>query len=493
MKKMFTLIALVFLVVFTGVNAQVSSTKLGILRNVCAINGAPNSFYAVGENGTLLKSADIGNTWSQMKSPTYQELGQICFPTPTIGYMTENNSAYIYKTTNGGNSWQYIKYLGSQQISKMRFIDKDTGYVLMYDQIYKTKDGGTNWNQIYSSSNNTFNDIFFVTPSTGYTVSNNKKIFKTVDYGKSWIPILVDTIPISGHLRSIFFTSLSIGYIVSGEGNVLKTINGGANWTYQFLPHPIDKIEFFNPSNGCITAGKYFYKGDGTTWTLDSIKGAQSIYSIALESGSTKGVMVGMSGLIANTTNGIIWNTKNAGLNSIRSIAFISPTIGFMAGDNLTILKTTDGGNSFQANYSGNEFLNFEKIEFIDASTGFAYADNNYVYRTTDGGDTWLKTALGQTMTDISFANSSVGLGSTYSGIYMSTNGGNSFNYRSGEILRKIESLPGSPNIALGIDNTNNLIRKTTDTGATFSTVFNSTAYLTDIFALNTSIVFVCG
>jgi photosystem II stability/assembly factor-like uncharacterized protein len=79
----------------------------------------------------------------------------------------------------------------------------------------------------------------------------------------------------------------------------------------------------------------------------------------------------------------------------LNSICFPSSTVGYIAGNDSLLLKTTDGGSTWNAiNYSGiNFFLGGEhllNLQFLNDSVGFVtVGPYSGSYGTTDGGLTW--------------------------------------------------------------------------------------------------------
>jgi photosystem II stability/assembly factor-like uncharacterized protein len=100
---------------------------------------------------------------------------------------------------------------------------------------------------------------------------------------------------------------------------------------------------------------------------------------------------------------------QDIGLNSI---ACTGPETCWVAGDKSTILFTTDGGTTWQAQLGGDPAATDEDlahIVFLDAQHGWAMTDRNRIMGTSDGS-TWaeLSTASG-TSKGLSFATPRVG------------------------------------------------------------------------------------
>ena len=101
-------------------------------------------------------STNQGKDWKYLNGKT--EFGAIIqFINNKVGYSTggDKDPKYwyyhtsIYKTTNGGDSWNRIFYDDSidYQVSYMKFYDEENGIVITDHNIYKTADGGITWNK----------------------------------------------------------------------------------------------------------------------------------------------------------------------------------------------------------------------------------------------------------------------------------------------------------------------------------------------------------
>ena len=60
--------------------------------------------YAVGQEGTIIKTTDQGNSWKILKSGTTNYLYSVYFLNPDTGYAVGYGGT-ILKTTDGGNNW----------------------------------------------------------------------------------------------------------------------------------------------------------------------------------------------------------------------------------------------------------------------------------------------------------------------------------------------------------------------------------------------------
>jgi photosystem II stability/assembly factor-like uncharacterized protein len=99
------------------------------------------------------------------------------------------------------------------------------------------------------------------------------------------------------------------------------------------------------------------------------------------------------------------WTTQKSGVTvDLYDVCFVDSLHGWIVGDSVTILATTDGGENWVKQYSSDsikrDFLGF-KIKFINRLKGFCGGDNGMLLSTIDGGNTWKKNNL-NTEDDIS-------------------------------------------------------------------------------------------
>src|SRR5438477_4747444 len=129
--------------------------------------------------------------------------------------------------------------------------------------------------------------------------------------------------------------------------------------------------------------------------------------------------------------------------NNLRGASFVDADTGTVVGEYGTIVRTTDGGNSWTVQVSGTTQALWA-VSFTDANNGTAVGEGGTIVRTTDGGDHWASQPSGTTLQfrGVSFADSNngtaVGLGGT---IVRTTDGGNSWAPQSsGDLERSFRS-----------------------------------------------------
>ena len=122
-------------------------------------------------------------------------------------------------------------------------------------------------------------------------------------------------------------------------------------------------------------------KLSGTTETLNHI----------YFSDANDGTTVGTNGTILRTTNGgLSWQAQSSGRSeNLVGVSFTNSTQGTVVGYNGTILKTTNSGITWSLQTSGIK-NNLYNVFFTDVNTGIVVGNNGAIFRTTNGGFTFI-------------------------------------------------------------------------------------------------------
>ena len=105
---------------------------------------------------------------------------------------------------------------------------------------------------------------------------------------------------------------------------------------------------------------------------------------------------------VFKTGDGVNWGPTSSPAGSFHALAFIDASTGWVVGDAGVILKTTNGGGSWQAQASGTS-AQLLGVSFIDENTGWAVGTGGTLLVTTTGGSTWTAETSGtsQDLTDV--------------------------------------------------------------------------------------------
>jgi photosystem II stability/assembly factor-like uncharacterized protein len=121
------------------------------------------------------------------------------------------------------------------------------------------------------------------------------------------------------------------------------------------------------------------------------------------------------------------WFQQTSGTSEgLNSVFFVTENIGWVAGDNGTILKTTDSGENWILLSSGIS-ENLTSIFFVDSSMGWVVGDYGKIINSTDGGNSWTHQQGGTNryLRSVYFTNDTIGyVAGLYGTILKTTNAG---------------------------------------------------------------------
>jgi photosystem II stability/assembly factor-like uncharacterized protein len=301
----------------------------------------------------LVSSASLfSQNWQVQNSGTTVALRHVHFVNANTGYIV-GHSGTILKTTNGGQNWVKLNF--SQQFATVigcYFINENTGWIGGDMGVMKTTDGGANWS--FQTGPEGITKLYFVDANTGWAVGGGDgvtptygDIYKTTNGGAQWTKTSKTTE--WARFYGVQFVDANYGWAYAEvNGLLVGTTDGGATWN-----------TLINNSTNLIR-GLYF-KDRNTGWFC----GRSST-----------------SGLSYKSTNaGVNWTNIAGQLNfSLNSVRFVSDLVGY-ATSGPAIMKTTDGGVTWAADYTGTVGFGSSSTCFVDANHGWAVGEGGIILR----------------------------------------------------------------------------------------------------------------
>ncbi len=253
--------------------------------------------YIVGTTYTgwpFLKTTDGGENWFTV--PNYPDsimgtLSTVYFIDSLHGFL---GGATLIYTTDGGETWTEANGI-TNGISKIFFINNQTGWAAGEQRIFKTTDGGINWNEQANSITDSFTSLYFKDSLNGW--ATNRYLWQTTDGGNNWIERT--DLPSYLFSKDIYFID-SVGFVT----NLLeleKTTDAGNNWFTQFnSTYIIRTLGWLTNKHGFIIGdGVYETEDTGETW--NEIISLRNIGLIRINNPYPYvGYAVGYNGLIYN-------------------------------------------------------------------------------------------------------------------------------------------------------------------------------------------------
>lgn len=164
------------------------------------------------------------------------------------------------------------------------------------------------------------------------------------------------------------------------------------------------------------------------------------------------------------------WTRMTSNTTSrLNSVYFINDNTGWICGFE-TVLKTTDGGNSWASS-----FLNgsHRSVTFINSTTGWICGESGRLYKTVNAGNNWdlVNANVNVYLNQITFVNENTGFIVGNAGTILKTTdaGINWFNAVSNFMLEDFYSVKVLNNEKIIVTGTNSHILKSTDGGSSWS------------------------
>ena len=276
-----------------------------------------------------------------------------------------------------------------------------------------------------NSNNQRFDDVFFLNDNVGWACNGGyAAIYKTVDGGQNWqLQLSEYSAALPGHhyFRNVEFLNENIGFLGTLNNQFLKTVDGGTTWNY-------------------VTA---FGNNTQSICGIDAV-GTSTVYGCgAYFSGPiTPTSPATPCYVIKSTDSGQTWEYKDmsAYANALVEVLFVDENTGYVAGNDSAggvILKTTDGGTTWNAIYHSNvagEYVWKLQVLFSNPNVIFGSVESVEPYlgkfiKSTDNGATWVTKNAPETIIQaVGFISENHGwMGGHTTGFYETTDGGDTW------------------------------------------------------------------
>lgn len=412
------------------------SVKRPVSEALLSVSAASSrTIVAVGRRGTIVRTTDGGQNWTKRTSPSPATLTDVrFFSANTVIAVTDKGS--ILRSTDAGRTWYYARkrsstsygtYADRSYRSSVDSISSSVGWVTGPQGVLKTTNGGRTWSRM--STKGRIEAVDFVNSTTGYAVinadadlwlaANAYSVYKTSDGGRTWKRVYTGSSergnPPVGRLAGINCTSTR-QCVVGASGTIAFAFNG-TTWDEASAPMPaLYDVSFRTPTEGWAVRQQVYTDGERV--------GEMPVYPRTLlkttDAGATWVEMPSPSGHFGE------W------------VVFSSATNGWFANyednpsENGTVYATVDGGSTWTTSTAI-----VHKPFFLDSQNGWAPGLGATIQRTRDGGSTWqtINLDLGPApigyalapIRDVAFATESLGWCIAYGRIYVSNDGGDTW------------------------------------------------------------------
>lgn len=220
--------------------------------------------------------------------------------------------------------------------------------------------------------------------------------------------------PVTSNLRGMSFY-----YIVGENGTFLRK---QSNYVYTVIPgipnYSLNSVSALNETNLITVVGDngiiyytqnyqstWSQQSSGTTVNLNSVSTAFTFSPVAARIAVGDGGTILKSVLSGTPSNWTQWSPVTSGTTyNLNSVAF-DTNVALIAGDNGTILRSTNKGNNWSVINSGVAVnLNFVYIDRYDFQKCWITGDNGLILKSTNAGLNWIQIQSGTTANFKSFS-----------------------------------------------------------------------------------------
>ena len=457
--------------------------------------GGSTNYDGVG----VYKSLNAGATWQHLGPTNIGSIGKLAIDpknpnrvfVAAMGYLYQPNPQRgVYRTTDGGGTWDKVLYLndstGCIDIA-IHPTNSDTIYAAMWERnrrpnyrnyggascgIYRSIDGGSSWLKLINGLPDTNIGRIGITispkdPSVLYTIyadeiGNFKGIYRSNNNGDSWFQLDPNS-----QLKTLYSNfGWWFGRIVADpfttEGvyvmglDIFKTMNGGQTWQFvsdgvhvdhhALWANPNDSLEVINGNDG----GLYRSKTITQAWNQVNNLPITQFYTCEIDERNPQR-------LYGGTQDNGTWRTQTGNTNDWEHIfdgdgfvtlvdpndnkyVYAEAQYGFLA-------RSTDGGANFVTSISGIISADRKNWQvpyvFAPNNSSTLYLGTHRLYRSTNRAVSWTPIS-----SDLTNGSQSIGgiiygtittisvspvnpqiiyVGTDDANVWVSTNGGSNF------------------------------------------------------------------
>jgi photosystem II stability/assembly factor-like uncharacterized protein len=429
--------------------------------------------YAVGANGTVLRSDDGGHTWQGLPSGTNANLTLLQEVDPNT--IVVGGGCTVRESTDGGASFHRLAVDASEtscpsNIAGLSFLNSATGYVELADgTVLVTTDGGQSVQQRTSVplAGGTAEQIYFRTASLGFAVVSDSKggrIYRTTDGGGSWTQVGAG---VNGEpLFGVYFVTPTFAYAVGG----------GQTPTFAGPPGFNGTMVLVSEDEG----GSWEERKPGSepkSVKLPTGTPPLALRQIACSDELNCLIATGTKSLVRTADGTVTGSLVTPAEASLSSLAFTTGLNVLAVGEGGATVLSPDGGSTFPSQISHQLGVELNSSIRLGASAQNAYVagHSGVIAATSDGGAEWglIHVPTTANLTDVAFPTAQVGFAVDGRGtVFRTANSGQSWAIEGSVGEAPARLLAPDAGTALLVGPTG--LRRSTDAGATFASVAGS-------------------
>ncbi|MGR8930231.1 MAG: YCF48-related protein [Gammaproteobacteria bacterium] len=358
--------------------------------------------WVVGDGGTILITADGGQRWKAQASGSQFRLNAVQFQADGRHGWAVGDYATILVTADGGQRWEEQNSDSVANLTAVQFLaDRKRGWAVGWTgTILITEDGGQRWQVQASGTEFGLDGVQFRADGVnGWAVGERGMILTTADGGRNW---QVRDSRTRESLNAVRFQADGRrGWAVGDGGTILATADSGQSWQPQACrkPSSVEAVQFQADGRygwAVGTEGTILTTADGgQTWRARDSGTHESLNAVHFQADGRRGWIVGDRGIILTTVNsGLGWQAQASSTQAwLSDVQFQADgrygwAVGAQ-GSESTVLTSSNGGQSWKVQVN-RMHAGLSAVQFLgDSLRGWAVGSGGMILATTDGGQSW--------------------------------------------------------------------------------------------------------
>ena len=217
----------------------------GIINGPFCMSFTSSTVGYAGGVDAIYKTIDGGSTWTPVAIAhpgSSAAVFSVYFYNASVGYAClfdyVNNITYMVHTTDAGATWTAVAGGVTASIGSANMVcsDANTCYAIGFNGghgLYKTTDGGATWNLINALTGDDCHGISFLSPGVLIAAASGGGVKTSADDGATWTTVYNNTY--TSQIRSLQVIN-SNTVVAAGGGGVVITLDGGATWSQMAGP-----------------------------------------------------------------------------------------------------------------------------------------------------------------------------------------------------------------------------------------------------------------
>ena len=334
----------------------------------------------------------------------------------------------LYRSSDGGDTWSEVLALRGTSVFDIEFAPTGTAYIGTQDSIRRSTDDGLSWmllnlgiglnDQVFDVALDPSNQSTMWAGIADATGAQPVNVMRSTDSGATWsnrTPPLAQPISCRGIAVDPSDSNTVIAVFGGdfGGGQVWTTTDGGDSWTNRSagLPNNPMQAVVYDGTRLLVGGGQRFgsenvglYQSTdvGATWTPlhNGTWPVLVVDAIAVDPNDTQTILVAIdgSGVNRTTDGGNTWQIGTGGTGALagRSLRFQpdSSTELFLGTSSLAVFRSTDSGDHFVQSSNGISEINLFSVDANplasnELAIAFQGQNNGGVLSSLDGGAAW--------------------------------------------------------------------------------------------------------